>query len=79
VTFVSGSLDANAFAQKLGSQRALIAVSRTRGLTRADLRLNRATAPVEVDPRDGTVTLDGRRLTIEPADDLPLNRAFFVA
>jgi urease subunit alpha len=72
-------LDAKAFAQKLGSRRALLAVSRTRGLTRADLLLNRATAPVEVDPGDGTVTLNGERLAVAPQSDLPLNRSHFLA
>ena len=31
----------------------------TRGLTRADLARNRATAPIEIDPVDGHVTLRG--------------------
>ena len=78
VTFVSGSLDAKAFATKLGSRRSYVAVKRTRGLTRADLHANKATVPIEVDPLDGTVTLDGRVLAVAPATDLPLNRRHFV-
>ncbi len=79
VTFVSASLDATAFAARLGSGRAYLAVKETRGLTRADLHLNRATAAVEVDPVDGAVRLDGRILAAEPARDLPLNRSHFLA
>ena len=79
VTFVSGDLDAAAFAAKLGSQRRFIAVKGTRGLTRANLHLNRSTAAVDVDPLDGTVTLDGRILAVAPATSLPLNRAHFLA
>ena len=32
--------------------------------------------PIEVDPRDGTVTLDGRVLAVEPVRDVPLGRRY---
>jgi urease alpha subunit len=54
-------------------------VKRTRGLSRADLHLNKSTAAVEVDPVDGTVTLEGRVLAVPPATDLRLNRSHFLA
>ena len=79
VTFVSTAIHAAAFARRLGSRREFVAVRKTRGLTRADLHLNRATAAIEVDPVDGTVTLVGRVLAVAPATELPLNRPFFVA
>lgn len=79
VTFVAGSLDAKAFAVKLGSRRAYAAVKGTRGLTRSNLHLNRTTAAVDVDPLNGAVTLDGRLLAVEPAIELPLNRSHFLA
>ncbi len=79
VTFVSSTIDATAFARRIGSAREHLAVERTRGLTRADLHLNTATAAVDVDPTDGAVTLDGRPLAVEPAKELPLNRAHFLA
>ncbi len=78
VTFVSGAIDAGDFARRLGSARTFLPVKRTRGLTRADLHLNLATAAVEVDPRDGTVTLDGQTLAVQPATELPLNRRHFL-
>ena len=77
-TFVSSAIDAEAFARRLGSSRTFLAVSRTRGLTRANLHLNRETAAIEVDPTDGTVSLDGRVLAVEPARELPLNRRHFL-
>ena len=79
VTFVSSSLDAPAFAHKLGSRRAYLSVRGVRGLTRADLHLNRATAAVDVDPIDGTVSLEGKVLAVEPVSELPLSRAHFLA
>ena len=59
--------------------RAVVPIGRTRGLTRDDLWLNRATAPIEIDPGDGRVTLNGAPLAIDPiADDLPLSRRYFL-
>ena len=78
VTFVSGAVDRVALAGRLGTRRALVPIQGCRGLTRASLARNRATAPIEIDPADGRVTLDGRALAIEPATDLPLNRRYFL-
>jgi urease subunit alpha len=78
VTFVSSAIDAGAFARRLGSSRTFLPVRGTRGLTRANLHVNRATAAVDVDPVDGTVTLDGQVLAVQPAADLPLNRRHFL-
>ncbi len=58
--------------------RDVLAIGRTRDLTRSDLWLNRATAPIEIDPTDGRVTLDGRPLALDPVDDLPLSRRYFL-
>jgi len=78
VTFVSGAIDAAAFARRLGSSRTFLPVRNVRGLTRANLHLNRETASIDVDPTDGTVTLDGRVLGLEPVSDVPLNRRYFL-
>jgi urease subunit alpha len=78
LTFVSGAADVTALARRLGTRRRLVTVRGCRGLTRGDLRWNRATAPVEVSVTDGSVTLDGRILAVEPAADLPLNRRYFL-
>jgi urease subunit alpha len=58
--------------------RELVAIGRTRGLTRADLWRNRATASIEIDVTDGHVTLDDRALAIDPVDELPLSRRYFL-
>ena len=78
VTFVSGAADRPRLAARLGTRRTLVPVSRCRGLTRASLARNRATAPIEIDPGDGRVTLAGRALAIEPATALPLSRRYFL-
>jgi len=76
--FVSGAADAAALRRKLDTGRTIVAAAGLRGLTRASLALNRATAPIEVDPRDGRVTLAGRSLAVEPVADLPLNRRYLL-
>ncbi len=80
VTFVSGHAAAKpAVAKRLSAAgRELVAVSGTRGITRADLLRNRATAPIEIDPREGRVTLAGRALEVEPVGEVPLNRRYFL-
>ena len=78
VTFVSGAADRAVLARRLGTGRRLVAVSGTRGLTRADLARNRAVTPIEIDPREGRVTLDGRPLSVEPVREVPLNRRYLL-
>jgi urease subunit alpha len=78
VTFVSGAIDAAAFARRLGSSRTFLPVRNVRGLTRANLHLNKETAAIDVDPRDGTVSLGGRRLAVDPVADVPLSRRYFI-
>jgi urease subunit alpha len=77
VTFAPPSAGAVLRRRSAGG-REVIAIGRTRGLTRSDLWLNRATAPIEIDPGDGRVTLDGVPLAIDPVDDVPLSRRYFL-
>ena len=80
VTFVSERAAADpVLGRRLaGAGRSLVPVRRTRGLTRADFVRNRSTAPIEIDPVDGRVTLAGRPLEVEPVSDLPLNRRYWL-
>jgi urease subunit alpha len=83
LTFVSASSGPDtttglALRTRLGTRRRFVAVTGLRGLTRADLALNRAIAPVEVSPVDGRVTLAGRDLAVEPVRDVPLSRRYFL-
>jgi urease subunit alpha len=78
VTFVSGSADVDGLRRRIDSSRAFVPVSGCRGITRAALARNRATAPVEVSPVDGTVRLDGRVLAAEPLVEVPLSRRYFL-
>jgi urease subunit alpha len=77
VTFAPASA-AEALRRRSAGGREVVPIGRTRGLTRGDLWLNRATAPIEIDPTDGRVTLDGEPVAIDPVDELPLNRRYFL-
>ncbi|MDO8483393.1 MAG: urease subunit alpha [Candidatus Limnocylindrales bacterium] len=80
MTFVSQrAVSDRAVAKRLAAMgRALVPVRMTRGLTRADFARNRATAPIEIDPVDGRVTLAGRPLEVEPIDAVPMNRRYWL-
>ena len=58
--------------------RDVVPIGPTRGLTRADLSRNRETAAIEIDPTDGRVTLAGAPLAVDPVDDVPLSRRYFL-
>jgi urease subunit alpha len=83
LTFVSASVapdtaSGRALSARLGTRRRFVAVTGLRDLTRSDLAHNRATAPVEVSPVDGRVTLAGRELAVEPVTEVPLSRRYFL-
>jgi urease subunit alpha len=78
-TFVSAaSLDAG-IAARLRTRRRLVPVKGTRSIRRDDLARNRTAPPIEVSPDDGTVTLEGRVLRIEPVGEVPLSRRYLLA
>jgi urease subunit alpha len=77
VTFVARSAAA-AVGRRSAAGRELIPIGPTRGLTRSDLWLNRAAPAIEIDPVDGCVTLDDRRLAVDPVDEVPLSRRYFL-
>jgi len=77
VTFIAASA-MGPVARRSIVGRELIPIGPTRGLTRNDLWLNRATPAIEIDPVDGAVTLDDRQLAIDPVDEVPLSRRYFL-
>jgi urease subunit alpha len=78
VTFAAAGVEAVVGRRLAAVGRPVLPIGPTRGLTRADLAMNRVAVPVEIDPSDGRVTLDGRELAVEPATDLPLNRRYWL-
>jgi urease subunit alpha len=78
-TFVSAASLEAGIREHLGSRRRFVAVSGTRSATRAALVHNTAVPPVQVDPGDGTVTLEGRVLAVDPVSQVPLSRGYLLA
>ncbi len=79
LTFVSRAALEAGIRERLGSRRRFVAVEGTRRVRRTGLVANRAVLPVEVDPVDGTVRLDGRVLAAAPVTEVPLNRRYLLA
>jgi urease subunit alpha len=77
-TFVSRLALEAEIAQRLGSARRYAAVQGTRSVSRADLHRNTTVPDIDVDPRDGTVILDGRVLAAPPVASVPLSRRYFL-
>ncbi|RUW22408.1 urease subunit alpha [Mesorhizobium sp. M4B.F.Ca.ET.215.01.1.1] len=79
VTFVSkAALDAG-LQEKLGVDKAMVAVENTRGgIGKHSMVLNDATPHVEVDPETYEVRADGELLTCEPATVLPMAQRYFL-
>ena len=78
-TFVSRAAFEAGIRDRLGSRRRFAAVERTRGLTRDAFVANRATPAIDVDRRDGTVSLEGRTLAADPVGEVPLSRRYLLA
>ncbi|HHP7232460.1 MAG TPA: urease subunit alpha [Xenococcaceae cyanobacterium] len=78
LTFVSqASLDAG-IPEQIGLQHHAVAVSNTRNISKADLKLNTATPQMEVNPETYEVRADGELLTCEPAAELPMAQRYFL-
>jgi urease subunit alpha len=79
VTFVSqAAMDAD-IRTRIGGERRLATVSGTRSVRRDDMVAGRARPQISIDPADGVVTLDGRRLAAEPLSEVPLSRRYLLA
>jgi len=78
-TFVSRAALEAGVRERLRSARRFVAVEGTREVRRGHLVANRAVPAIDVDPGDGTVTLDGRVLAVDPVTEVPLSRRYLLA
>jgi urease subunit alpha len=78
LTFVSQAAIEAGIPEQIGLQTPAVAVSNTRNLSKADLKLNDATPAIEVDPETYEVRADGELLTCEPATELPMAQRYFL-
>jgi urease subunit alpha len=78
ITFVSqAALDAD-IAGKLGLNRRLEAVRKTRTISKADMKLNDYQPVISVDSQTYVVKADGVELLCEPAESLPLAQRYYL-
>ncbi|MBR8840082.1 MAG: urease subunit alpha [Stigonema ocellatum SAG 48.90 = DSM 106950] len=78
ITFVSNEALKQGIPEKLGLKTRTVAVSRTRELKKTDMKLNDATPHIDVDPETFDVRVDGKLLTCEPANSLPMTQRYFL-
>ncbi len=79
LTFVSSAAIEDDIASRLGLDTSrLRAVSNTRQLSKTDLKLNDVMPNIEVKPETFEVRVDGKLLTCEPADKLPMAQRYFL-
>ena len=78
VTYVSQAAEAAGIRGALGLAKDVVAVSGTRRIGKADMRLNDALPRVEIDPETYEVRADGELLTCQPAEVLPMAQRYFL-
>jgi urease subunit alpha len=78
LTFVSQAAIAAGIPEQIGLQKTAVAVSNTRHLSKAEMKLNNALPTMEVDSETYEVRADGELLTCEPAEVLPMAQRYFL-
>ncbi len=78
VTFLSQAALAAGVPERLGLQRRCVAVRGCRTVSKRDLVRNNACPRIAVDPETYEVRVDGERVTVPPAERLPLTQLYFI-
>ncbi|MEH2440415.1 urease subunit alpha [Nostoc sp.] len=78
LTFVSQAALEKEIPSQLGLQKAAVAVSGTRQLSKRNMKLNDVLPHIEVDPETYQVRADGELLICEPATVLPMAQRYFL-
>ena len=79
MTFVSGAAHGSGIKEKLGISKDTAPVENTRGnISKSSMKLNNLLPTMEVDPETYEVRADGRLLTCEPAESLPMAQRYFL-
>ncbi|VXD19330.1 urease alpha subunit [Planktothrix serta PCC 8927] len=78
LTFVSQAALEAKIPEQLGLKKQCVAVSGTRNISKADMKLNHALPKIDVDPETYQVKADGQLLTCEPAEVLPMAQRYFL-
>jgi urease subunit alpha len=77
LSFVSNAAFQSDIAERLGLQRQVCPVRRTRQLSKADMVLNGATPRIEVNPETFEVMVDGVHAYVKPAERFALGQLYW--
>jgi urease subunit alpha len=78
VVFVSKAALKGGLRSRLGIEKELVAVEKTRSISKKSMVHNAATPRIEVDPETYEVRADGELLTCAPAEVLPMAQRYFL-
>ena len=78
VTFVSQAAEADGVRDRLGLHKATLPVEGTRGIGKAEMKLNAHRPEIDVNPETYEVRADGELLTCQPLAELPLAQRYFL-
>lgn len=78
LTFISQAALEAKIPEQLGLKKQCVAVSGTRNISKADMKLNDALPKIDVDPETYQVKAEGQLLTCEPAEVLPMAQRYFL-
>jgi urease subunit alpha len=76
--FVSAAAAAGDLARRVPTRRRAIAVTGTRRVAKRDMLYNQANPTIDIDPTTAAIAIDGQPLPPLPAEELPLNRRYFL-
>ncbi|PIC74344.1 urease subunit alpha [Sporosarcina sp. P17b] len=78
ITFVSQIAYDQGIKEKLGLDKVVLPVRNIRNLTKKDMKLNAATPHIDVDPQTYEVKIDGKLITCDPIDVVPMGQRYFL-
>ncbi|MEH7747641.1 urease subunit alpha, partial [Neobacillus drentensis] len=78
VTFMSKAAIELGVPEKLGLKKQIKPVQGIRQLSKKDMKLNAEMPSIEVDPQTYEVIVDGKLMTCEPAEVLPMAQRYFL-
>jgi urease subunit alpha len=78
LVFVSKAAAKSNLRSRLGVEKQLVAVEKTRGISKKSMIHNDATPDIKVDSETYEVTADGELLTCAPAEVLPMAQRYFL-
>ncbi|HXD45035.1 MAG TPA: urease subunit alpha [Pseudolabrys sp.] len=78
LVFVSKAAVRRKLGERLGVEKELVAVEKTRSISKKSMIHNDATPDIEVDPETYEVRADGELLTCAPAEILPMAQRYFL-